>query len=120
MDARPSRLRPQTRQELADLRIPLGWRGESTERRDPVRTFETPLVMFPAEILIGNNFEGQVTLPANCAQIVFLDVIPGVAASLNGGGGRTIKDGFAYNGLFQSLYVVTDATGQCTIQTAGF
>jgi hypothetical protein len=123
MDGRNKALRPRTINRLDRVDQPMGWPGinQLEQRQDaPIRTFETPLINFPADILIPSGFNGAVPLPPNCAQIAFLDVVPGVAASINAGGGRTIKDGFIYNGSFQSLSVATDALGSCTIQLAGW
>jgi len=83
---------------------------------DPVRTFETPLVYFPAEITIPANTQQLIQVPPRCVQIAFISLIPNVYASINGGGGRTIKDGYIYNGEFNSLEIVTDATGTVVIQ----
>jgi hypothetical protein len=87
---------------------------------DPIRTFETPYVYFPAEIVVPINSVMQIPLPPRCGQIAFINLVPNVVASFNGGGGRTIKDGFVMNGVFNSLQVATDGTGTCTIQLACF
>lgn len=123
MDARPRQLRPRTRQSENELDQPLSWQGNDPIARrttDPVRTFETPLISFPAEITIPINSNIQVQLPKNCAQIAFIGVTAGCWASINGGGSRTIKDGFIYSGEFFSLQVVTDATGTATLQLAAY
>lgn len=114
-------LRPRTRMVRNELQQPIGWQGldpMAARTVDPLRTFETPYVFFPAEIVIGINFTGSIPLPVRCGQIAFINVVPGVMASINGGGGRTIKDGFVYNGDFRSLDIQTDGTGGCTIQLA--
>lgn len=116
-----TRLRPRTVMRRDELAQPIGWQGlDPTAMRttDPVRTFETPFVFFPAEIPVPAGFTGRIPLPPRCAQIAFISVVPNVAASFNGGGGRTIKDGFVMNGDFQSLDVVTDPGGSCIIQLA--
>lgn len=119
MDGRTPVLRPRTRQDEGGLVQPVGWIGNDMARKmDPVRTFETPLVYFPAEIPIGSSAQQLIPVPPRCAQIAFISVIPGLFASINGGGSRTIKDGFVLNGEFSSLEVVTDATGSCLIQFA--
>lgn len=124
MDGRYKVLRPRTRQSENDLNQSIGYLGGVTaiEQRvmDPVRTFETPLVGFPADVVVPSATVMDIPLPRNCAQIAFISVIPGVVASFNGGGARTIKDGFVYNGLFQSLQVSTDALGTCIIQLGAF
>lgn len=121
MDSRQMRRRMVPR-DAENLTQPIGYLGrDESERKGPaIPTFETPLVTFPADIVIPGSFSGSVELPANCAQIAFISVIPNVVASLNGGGSRTIKDGFVYNGLFRSLQVATDAGGSCIIQVAAF
>lgn len=104
-----------------ELNQPLGWQGLdpiAQRTTDPVRTFETPFVYFPADINIGVSTSIDIPLPPRCAQIAFINVTPNIVASINGGGARTIKDGFVYNGEFHSLQVATDAGGTCTIQLA--
>lgn len=118
-DPRSHYLRPKTRTEIEPSRQAQGWPGnDPLENRplNPARTFETPLQSFPADIVIGPLTQQIINLPERCAQIAFISVIPGLQASINGGGGRTIKDGFVYNGEFRSLEVLTDATGSCIIQ----
>lgn len=123
MDGRYSRLRPRTRQGENELNQPLSWQGTdpmAARTTTPVRTFETPLITFPAEITVPINSNRTIPLPKNCAQIAFIGVKPGCFASINGGGARTIKDGFIYSGEFYSLQVATDATGTATIQLAAY
>lgn len=111
--------RPRTRMDQDDQRQPIGRSGLDPLQQqpmDPLRTFETPIVSFPADIAIPNNFNGPIQLPQRCVQIAFISLIPNVVASFNGGGSRTIKDGFVMNGLFNSLDVATDAGGSCIIQ----
>ena len=123
MDGRPRQLRPRTRQADNELVQPIGWPGYdqiAQRTTNPVRTFETPFLFFPADISIPSNTRQTIQLPPNCAQIAFIDVVPGVWASINGGGSRLIKDGFVYNGEFSSLEVLTDATGLVTIQLAAY
>ena len=99
------------------MQQPASWLGNDMGRiQDPVRTFETPIVFFPAEILVAASTQQLITVPPRCVQIAFIDLVPNVVASINGGGGRTIKDGFVYNGQFQSLEIATDATGTVKIQ----
>jgi hypothetical protein len=101
----------------------MSWQGyDQTAQRQqvPTRTFEVPLRIFPEEITIPANTRQSIPLPQTCAQIAFINVVPGVWASFNGGGARTIKDGFVYNGEFQSLEVLTDATGSATIQLGAY
>lgn len=119
MDGRQRVLRPRTRVTGEELDQPMSWQGLDTIAQravDPVRTFETPLVYFPAEILIPVGQVLTIPLPPRCAQIAFISLVPNVTASINGGGPRTVKDGFIYNGEFQSLQVATDATGTVLIQ----
>lgn len=123
MDNRNRYLRPRTMQGNNELVQPVGWPGRDPleqRRTDPMRTFETPFIGFPADINIGINTTISIPLPPQCGQIAFLNVVPGVNASLNGGGGRTVKDGFIYTGDFSTLEVQTDATGTCTIQLATY
>lgn len=124
MDGRNTRLRPRTVNRIDHPSgMPEGWAGvDVTQQRqmDPQRTFETPLVFFGPDILIPPNTTMTVPLPDRCAQIAFINLVPGVFASINGGGGRTIKDGFVFNGDFHSLEVATDAAGSVTIQTAAW
>lgn len=117
VDGRYPRLRPRTQQDEKSLTQPVGWIGQDMGRKmDPVRTFETPMVYFPAEIIIPANTQQLVTVPPRCVQIAFINLVPNVFASINGGGGRTIKDGYIYNGEFNSLEIVTDVAGTVTIQ----
>jgi len=117
VDGRHPALRPRTRQDEKQLTQPIGWIGQDMGRKmDPVRTFETPMVYFPAEITVGANTQQLIPVPPRCVQIAFISLVPNVFASINGGGGRTIKDGFVYNGEFNSLEIVTDATGTVLIQ----
>ena len=121
MDGRSRVLRPRTRQADNELLQPVGTSGYdpiASRTLDPVRTFETPLVYFPQEIVVGSGVVLDIPLPARCAQIAFISVIPNVQASINQGGPRTIKDGFVYNGEFTSLTVATDGAGSCIIQLA--
>ena len=121
MDSRNRALRPRTMQGNNELVQPVGWPGRDPleqRRTDPTRTFETPFINFPAEINIPAATQISIPLPQQCGQIAFINVLPGVIASINGGGGRTIKDGYIYNGDFQTLEIVTDATGSCSVQLA--
>lgn len=123
MDSRFRALRPRTRQGSNELEQPVGWSGrDALEQRSqtPLRTFETPFIGFPADINIGTNTTISIPLPPQCGQIAFINVIPGVIASINGGGGRTIKDGFVYTGDFTNLDIQTDATGSVTLQLATY
>lgn len=123
MDGRNEARRPRTRQGQNELNQPVSWQGKDPiELRnvEPQRTFEVPLRTFPAEINIPINTFQNVQLPQNCAQIAFINVVAGVVVSINGGGQRTIKDGFIYNGEFSTLEVLTDATGTVTIQLAAW
>ncbi len=117
VDGRYPRLRPRTQQDEKSLTQPVGWIGQDMGRKmDPVRTFETPIVNFPAEIVVGVGTQQLITVPPRCVQIAFIDLVPNVYASINGGGGRRVKDGFVYNGEFNSLEIATDATGTVVIQ----
>lgn len=119
MDARSRWLRPRTLQSDNELTQPGSWQGVDPMANrvlNPVRTFETPLVYFPAEIQVGSSQTLNIPLPPRCAQIAFISVVPGLVASFNGGGTRTIKDGFVMNGEFTDLQVATDAAGSCLIQ----
>lgn len=119
MDARSKWLRPKTRQGDNELVQPASWQGQDSMANrvlNPVRTFETPLVFFPADIVIGASTVVNIPLPPRCCQIAFISLIPNVVASFNSGGGRTIKDGFVMNGEFTDLQVATDAGGSCIIQ----
>lgn len=117
VDGRHPALRPRTRPDEKQMTQPVGWIGQERGRTmDPVRTFETPMVYFPAEITVGANSQLLIPVPPRCVQIAFISLVPNVFASINGGGGRTIKDGFVYNGEFSSLEIVTDATGTVLIQ----
>jgi hypothetical protein len=112
-------LRTRTQMRKTELQQPQGWQGldpMGLRTTDPVRTFETPSVYFPADINVPSGFAGRIPLPPRCNQIAFISVVPNVFASFNGGGGRTIKDGFAMSGEFQSLDVSVDAAGSCIIQ----
>lgn len=123
MDARAKIRRPLTRMGTGEVSQPVGPLGQPAtypNPTDPVRTLEVMFNQFPGDIAIGSNFAGMVTLPRNCGQIAFISVVPGVWGSFNGGGLRTVKDGFVLSGLFSSLYVQTDATGGCLIQLASF
>lgn len=123
MDGRNTYLRPRTTKETKLGRQPEGWPGIDQFQQqpfNPLRTFETPLVFFPGDILVPALTIASIPLPERCAQIAFIDLIPGVQANINGGGYRTIKDGFVYNGAFQSLEVQTDAVGSVRIQLAGW
>ena len=119
MDSRPKQLRPRTIMRDTEVGQPAGWQGlDPMQQRtvDPVRTFETPLIYFPADIVIPANFNGSVPLPQRCCQIAFINLTANVWASFNSGGGRTMKDGFVMNGEFKTLDVATDALGGCLIQ----
>lgn len=123
MDGRYKALRPRTKNSLQRISQPEGWSGiDQTQQRqqDPLRTFETPLVYFPADILVGASQTLDIPVPQRCAQVAFVDVTPNVAASINGGGARVIKDGFIYNGDISSLSVATDGAGSCRIQLAAW
>jgi hypothetical protein len=123
MDSRHPIKRPFTKMDSNPLDQPMGRSGIDPMQQqplDPVRTLETPLTIFPPDIIVGINSNLSIPLPRNCSQIAFISVTPGLAASFNGYGGRTIKDGFVMNGAFQSLQVATDATGTCIIQLAGY
>lgn len=123
MDARPRVLRPRTKMDNQQVDQPWGWSGIdpiAQRTMDPVRTFETPMVYFPAEIVIGASQTVDIPLPQRCCQIAFINLLPNVQASINGGGPRTIKDGFVYNGEFTMLQVSTDAGGAVTIQLAAY
>ena len=46
VDGRHPALRPRTRQDEKSLTQPVGWIGQDMGRKmDPVRTFETPIVL---------------------------------------------------------------------------
>lgn len=123
MDARALIRRPLTRMGTGEVSQPVGTLGQPATYPnpiDPVRTLEVMFNQFPGDIAVPSNFSGMIALPRNCGQIAFIDVIPGLWASFNGGGLRKQKDGFVLGGLFSSLYVQTDATGSCTIQLAAF
>lgn len=119
MDGRNRILRPRTQLDQGPVSQPQGWQGfdpMAARTLDPVRTFETPLVYFPADINIPVLTNVSIQLPPRCSQIAFINLVPNVMASFNNGGFRTIKDGFVMNGEFTSLQVQTDAAGLCTIQ----
>jgi hypothetical protein len=121
VDNRFSALRPRTRQDEDTHDQPIGWSGVdpiALRTQDPIRTFETPLVFFPQDIVIPVSSQISVPLPQRCYQIAFINLTPGVWASFNQGGARTIKDGFIYNGEFSTLDITTDAAGTCTLQLA--
>jgi hypothetical protein len=95
----------------------LSFQGIQDQRTvNPVKTFETPIVYFPADIVVIASSNLEIPLPPRCVQIAFISVTPNLVASFNGGGSRTIKDGFVMNGAFQSLQVATDVGGTCIIQ----
>ena len=122
-DNRQGPQRPRTKQDDKRFSQPVGWAGlDPIGKRtmDPVRTFETPLVFFPGDILVPANTTISIPLPQRCFQIAFINLIPGVFASFNGGGARTIKDGFVMNGEFSTLDVATDALGSVIIQLAAY
>jgi hypothetical protein len=87
---------------------------------DPLRTFETPIVFWGPDIVVPSNTTMSIPIPDRCCQIAFISLVPGVFASINGGGGRTIKDGFIFNGDIQSLEVATDAGGSVIVQCAAW
>ena len=62
----------------------------------------------------------SIPLPPRCYQIAFINLTANVWASFNQGGARIVKDGFVYNGEFQTLDMVSDATGNCIIQLAAY
>lgn len=121
MDGRNAIRRPRTVQSTEPFTQAQGYPGMdpvSKRTMDPVRTFETPLTYFPADIAIPALTQITIPLPPRCFQVAFIDVLAGCWASFNGGGSRKIKDGFVYNGDISSLEVLTDATGAATIQLA--
>lgn len=123
MDGRSRRLQPRTRQGTNELEQPQSWQGRDpieSRSKIPQSTFEVPFRYFPAEINIPINTQISIPLPNNCSQIAFINVTPGVIASINGGGTRTIKDGFVYNGEFSTLEILTDGTGTVTVQLAAW
>jgi hypothetical protein len=90
-------------------------------------TYEKPIIEFTGDIVIPVNAAGSSTtlrsgseLPNNCVGLRFIGLIPGVMASINGGGLRTIQNGDTFAGCEISfLVVITDAAGTCTIQAVG-
>lgn len=90
-------------------------------------TYEKPIVEFGGDISIPVNAAGSITalragqeLPNNCVGIRFLNLIAGVTISINGGGLRTVLNNDVLSGCeINSMIVVTDATGTCTIQAVG-
>lgn len=120
-DGRFRQLRPRTKGNDDTLHQPQGQPGrEPPSSTAPVVTFETQLSSFPAEITVGASAQVNIPIPPRCAQVAFISVTPGTWASINGGGTRTIKDGFIYNGKILSLDIVTDGTGGCIVQLAAY
>jgi len=123
VDNRYPVLQPRTKQSNDALNQPIGWTGLDpigNRTIDPVRTFETPLVFFPQDIVLPVNTIISIPLPPRCYQIAFISLVANVWASFNQGGARIVKDGFVYNGEFQTLDLVSDATGTCVIQLAAY
>jgi hypothetical protein len=90
-------------------------------------TYEKPIKEFPGDIAIPVNAAGSVTtlragsdLPNSCVGIRFINLVPGVTASINGGGLRTILNNDTLTGCeIQSIVIITDATGTVTVQPVG-
>jgi len=123
VDQRFTALQPRTRMRRGEqLSQPMSYQGQdpmANRTIDPTRTFEVPFVYFPQEILIPPGVSGlSIPLPPRCAQIAFISLVPDVFASFNGGGGRTMKDGFVMNGEFTTLDISTGPAGTCLLQLA--
>jgi hypothetical protein len=92
-----------------------------------VVTYEKPITEFYADIVIPVNAAGSVTtlrsgseLPNNCVGIRFINLVPGVTASINGGGLRQVLNGDVLSNCeIASIVIVTDATGTVTVQSVG-
>jgi hypothetical protein len=95
-------------------------------------TYEKPIKEWYPDILIPVNAAGSSTtlrsgneLPNNCVgfRVIGTTANPfagGVSVSINGGGLRTVLNGDVYgNTEIDSIVIVTDATGTCTIQPHG-
>lgn len=90
-------------------------------------TYEKPIIEFPADILIPLNAAGSSTtlragqeLPTNCVGLRFIDLTAGVWASINGGGLRKILGNDTFSGCeINSILILTDGTGLCTVQPVG-
>lgn len=87
-------------------------------------TYEKPIVEFPGDFPIGSNasilmLAGQ-DLPRNCVGLRFINVVPGVVASINGYPFRTVLNNDNFVGCeIRSIQVVTDAGGSCSVQAVG-
>jgi hypothetical protein len=90
-------------------------------------TYEKPIIEFFGDVnvaaatqilmMAGATDNG---LPRNCVGVRFINLVPGVIASINGGPFRTILNGDSFQGCeIRSLQVVTDGVGSCTIQAVG-
>lgn len=90
-------------------------------------TYEKPIKEFPADIVIPVNPAGSTTnlranseLPNNCVGVRFINLVPGVTVSINGGGSRTVLNGDTLTGCeIDSILIITDATGTVTVQAVG-
>lgn len=89
-------------------------------------TYEKPITEFfgdvniPAatsQLLMAGADDG---LPRNCVGLRFINLIPGVIVSVNGGPFRTVQNNDVFDGCeIRSIQIITDALGSCTMQAVG-
>ena len=88
-------------------------------------TFETPIVQFPGDIVIGastsKTIDIQGLLSNRCCGFMILDVVGTVKVSVNGGGLRTIAVQTQIQGAWiRNLTIYTGAASSCLVQLNGF
>ena len=121
VDLRFRQLQSRAPQDNGKTQRPDGLIGQDIGRiQEWTNTFEVPFTWFGPDIVVNVNSTVSIAIPPRCMQVAFISLIPGVAASINGGGGRTIKDGFVFNGKITAVDVATDATGTVIVQLAGY
>ena len=89
-----------------------------------IRTWEAPIVEFPADIVIGPNESRTLVaggeLPVLCVGFRVVNLIPGCAVSINSGGPRTLLNNDAFSGAeIRSIQIATDSTGSLVLQVHG-
>lgn len=87
-------------------------------------TYEKPVIEFYPDFNIPSTTFQRLTsgaeLPRNCVGVRFVNVVPGVMVSINGGGFRTLLNlDTISNAEIHSIEIQTDATGLVTVQAVG-
>lgn len=87
-------------------------------------TYEKPVVEFFPDFNVPVSTYKRLTsgaeLPRNCVGVRFVNVVPGVVVSINGGGFRTLLNlDTISNAEIHSIEIQTDATGLVTVQAVG-